>query len=179
MKIAILGWGSLIWDPRELPREGVWQELGPVVPLEFSRISSDCRLTLVIDREHGEPCETYFVLSPRVDIDDAIEDVRHREGTRTSLIGFVDLSHDTRHGRDAQSIVDIEVWAKANEFDGVVWTDLDQNFMAETGAAFTVPRAIAHLESLPVTARKRAMKYIANAPATVSTPLRRAMEKTT
>lgn len=177
MRIAILGWGSLIWDPRQLPREGVWQEAGPVLPLEFSRVSSDCRLTLVIDREHGDPCETRFVLSPRVDIDDAIEDLRHREGTRKSLIGFVDLSHDARHGRDAQSIVDIAAWAQANEFDGVVWTDLNHNFETEIGSAFTVPRAIAYLESLPRTARLRAMKYIADAPEKVSTPLRRALDK--
>ncbi len=38
MKIAILGWGSLIWDRRDLQIAGDWQQGGPVLPIEFSRI---------------------------------------------------------------------------------------------------------------------------------------------
>jgi hypothetical protein len=55
LKIVILGWVSLIWDPRGLPREGPWQEGGPIFPIEFSRVSNDCRLTLVIDPVDGSP----------------------------------------------------------------------------------------------------------------------------
>lgn len=73
----MLGWGSLLWDPRELPREGVWQRGGPQLTLEFSRVSRDGRLTLVIDRRHGDNCDTYYVLSPRLDVDSAIEDLQH------------------------------------------------------------------------------------------------------
>lgn len=82
MKIVILGWGSLIWDPRGLPREGIWQIGGPKLPIEFSRISKDCRLTLVIDVENKKYVSTRYVLSPRVDIDDVIKDLalREREG---------------------------------------------------------------------------------------------------
>ncbi len=39
MKIAILGWGSLIREPRGLPIDGEWQKDGPVLWIEFSRIS--------------------------------------------------------------------------------------------------------------------------------------------
>lgn len=39
MRISILGWGSLIWDWRHLPITGDWQRGGPVLPIEFSRIS--------------------------------------------------------------------------------------------------------------------------------------------
>jgi hypothetical protein len=41
MRIAILGWGSLIWDPRDLPISGPWQCGGSVIPIEFSRISEN------------------------------------------------------------------------------------------------------------------------------------------
>ena len=39
MKIAFIGWGSLIKEPRELPIAGEWQSDGPKLWLEFSRIS--------------------------------------------------------------------------------------------------------------------------------------------
>lgn len=173
MKIAILGWGSLIWDPQDLPREGIWERPGPSLCLEFSRVSRDCRLTLVINPDHGEDCKTYYVLSPRVDIDDAIEDLRSREGTpNKSNIGFVDLERDREQGRDQGSVDIIRGWAEKRGFSGIVWTDLEANFEKQTGKQFGVDAAVAYLEGLPKTAHKLAMKYIDNAPAEVSTPLR-------
>ena len=54
MSTAILGWGSLIWDPRDLQQHiGPWLKLGPVLPIESSRVSSGRWLTLVIDDENG------------------------------------------------------------------------------------------------------------------------------
>ena len=51
MKIACIGWGSLIWDPRELKIGNDWNDDGPMLPVEFTRISSDKRVTLIIDKQ--------------------------------------------------------------------------------------------------------------------------------
>ena len=48
MKIAFLGWGSLIWDQRELRTKGNWNGDGPSLPIEYRRISRDGRITLVL-----------------------------------------------------------------------------------------------------------------------------------
>jgi hypothetical protein len=47
MKIAIVGWGSLIWDPRDLHLATA------ILPIEFSRISDNGRLTLVVDERYA------------------------------------------------------------------------------------------------------------------------------
>ncbi len=56
MKIAILDSGSLVWDPRSLKDnledDGKFVQGGPKPPIEFSRISEDGRLQLVIDELH-------------------------------------------------------------------------------------------------------------------------------
>jgi hypothetical protein len=45
--IVCLGWGSLIWNPKDLPVED-WHGDGPALPVEFARISRGGRLTLVV-----------------------------------------------------------------------------------------------------------------------------------
>ena len=81
MKIVILGWGSLVWDPRQLPLKTAWKLHGPKLPIEFSRVSRDARLTLVIDPDNGTEVPTRFALSTRTEMPDAIADLRDREGT--------------------------------------------------------------------------------------------------
>lgn len=174
LRIAILGWGSLIWDPRTLPINGNWQTGGPVLPIEFSRISQDRRLTLVIDSANGAPVETRYTQSVRTSISEAVSDLCEREGTVTRLIGFVDLPNETHRCETCPTIIQsVRAWAHENGFDGVIWTDLPSNFEEKTGEPFSVVRAEACLRQLPATEADRARAYIVNAPAEVQTPLRR------
>ena len=84
---AILGWGSLLWNPKILNyvKEVGWLEDGPVLPIEFSRISNDGRLTLVIT-ENGTYVKTYFAMSNYLWTNEAIDNLVEREGSEN--IGF-------------------------------------------------------------------------------------------
>jgi hypothetical protein len=93
MKIAILGWGSLIWDSSELHLASNWLEGGPILPIEFSRISDDGRLSLVVDERHGVNVPTCYAHSSLTNLEKAIVDLQQREGTRRrDRIGFIDIA---------------------------------------------------------------------------------------
>jgi hypothetical protein len=179
LSIVILGWGSLIWDPRDLPREGMWQKEGPRLPVEFSRVSGDGRLTLVIDQAVGVPVNTRYVLSPRTFTSDAVKDLAAREGTGPSQIGFVDVveasSSADRKPEQQFACAAVRAWCDEHRFNGAVWTALNSNFQDETGTEFSVESVITYLNNLPKTARSVALHYIRSAPEEVITPVRTAV----
>lgn len=93
MTIAILGWGSLLSDPGTLKIElGMWYKDGPMLPVEFARISSDKRLTLVI-HPGSEDVRTYYAVSKYNKLDAAIMDLAERERTARRLenIGYMNF----------------------------------------------------------------------------------------
>lgn len=175
MKIVILGWGSLIWNPNGLPVTGDWQIGGPVLPIEFSRVSKDGRLTLVIDEADGMGVSTRYALSSRTNEKDAVEDLRRREGTVQTCIGFVDLVKGTMEPTQSSITNRIRDWANKAGIDAVVWTALTTNFDQKTGEQFSVERALAYLRGLRGTDLERALEYIRKAPEEVDTPLRKAL----
>ncbi len=177
MKIAVLGWGSLVWDQRELPIKGIWEEDGPLLPLEFSRVSKDGRLTLVIDPVNGKSTKTCYALSSRSDLADAVADLRNREGTEAKRIGYLNIIDRTNSLVTYQDQVDvfekIKEWAVSSNFDAVVWTALHSQFKNETGKNYSVEYAIEYIKSLPKSAKKIAIEYIEKAPSCVETPFRK------
>jgi len=177
MKIAVLGWGSLIWNPGELTYKGDWLKCGPMLSIEFSRISNDGRLTLVIDLKNGELVPTRYAESTRSNLIQAIDDLCIREGSPPRMIGFVDLVNNTRSNTqypDHTNVFDnIADWCDQAEFDAAIWTALPANFQDKTGRAFSVDNAIAYLKGLQTVSQKTALDYINNAPSEVETPVRR------
>lgn len=176
MKIAILAWGSLVPDPRGLPISGEWKVGGPQLAVEFSRVSKDARLTLVLDLVYGVSVGTRWTLSRRVHIGDAIADLRDREGTVLKHIGFLNMNDGRRSSEDfpghADVFTEIEVWLTQHELDAAVWTALPANFECQTTKRFSVDAAIEYLLCLPCSARRNALRYIAEAPEEVQTPVR-------
>ncbi len=181
MKIAILGWGSLLWDNRaEFDQwHESWQHDGPTLKLEFSRVSTSRlnALTLVIDEIHGTPTVVAWCFSKRANPDDAVCDLRCREGTTLKNIGRVDVAQQAASSDHTRAPGSIISWAWGKGLDVVVWTALKSNFEEKTGHPFSVDAAMSHLRALTPKGKAKAAEYIWRAPDFVQTPLRAALEK--
>jgi hypothetical protein len=180
--IAILGWGSLLWDERHEfdKHHSPWELDGPELRIEFSRVSqSRCgALTLVIDPPNGATCRVAHTKSKRRNPEDAICDLRSREGTTRSNIGFY-FADGSRHQfvtKDTDTITSIQAWAAAKSIDVVVWTALPSNFDEVCGHPFSVEHALEHVRALDPAAKSGAAEYVWRAPAFVNTPLRVALQ---
>jgi len=180
-RIAVLGWGSLIWEPRDDYKKliGSWEDDGPILSIEFSRISSSRNgaLTLVIDPDNRSQVQTKYTLSKRTNLEDAACDLRTREGTVIRHIGLIDLETNFVRGHWTAVIDKIKLWAIEKKFRSVIWTDLPSNYTEKTGKIFTPENAIEYLKSLPVDGQRSAKEYIKNAPNEVQTPFRIIAEK--
>lgn len=174
MKIAILGWGSLLWDTRPEFDEhhGDWLYDGPELKLEFSRISESRggALTLVIDEANGAPCTVAYTMSSRQNPVDAICDLKCREGTtkKNIAVHFVDGSRQY----EEKTADTVNKWAAEKGLDVVVWTGLPSKFKQE----FSLDQAMSYLQSLEPENKRKAAEYIRRAPDFVDTLLRRAVQ---
>jgi len=177
MKVAILAWGSLVWDPRALRLAGNWMEGGPVLQIEFSRIFDDGRLTLVIDEAHGVDVPTRSALSALDDLDGAITDLQKRERSPVrNRIGFTDIARDLTCERALAThpvaCDRIRTWAKQRHLDAVVWTAIGPRFQKKAGLPFSVDAAAHYLTGLREPTRTLALDYLRKAPPEVVTPVR-------
>ena len=180
-KIAVIGFGSLLWDLDDLAPKvsGEWKMYeGPILPLEFSLVSRKRHyaLALVIDYGDGAPCPTCVIDSVRSEIGAAIVDLANRERMEPTNIGFVDRNTGESHSHREETRNTFWNWIEDSNYDGAVWTDGERNFEALTGRAFSLKTAQDHLRSLQGISLEEARRYIRNAPARVETPLRRALE---
>jgi len=177
-RMAVLGWGSLIWDaePDFDHHLNEWPAGGPQLPIEFARKSGKRgnALTLVIDRRIGTMVETLYAISKRTDPRDVICDLRTREGTTAKNIGLVNLINGDEHGRDQETRKTVKTWASANKIQFVAWTDLEASFTEPEPERF-IAAALAHLKSLDVRGLREAVRYVLMAPPQTDTRLRRVL----
>jgi hypothetical protein len=172
MRIACLGWGSLVWDPRELPIQRQWFQDGPLVPVEFLRHSSDDRITLVLN-EDAVPVRSLWALMDSHDVDVARDALRSRERTKEDWIGV------WQSGMDAPELIpDMPGWAENKGLTAVVWTALPSKFHGKNGVVPSRDEVIEHLSKLMGAKRDNAERYIRNAPRQIDTPYRRQIEAT-
>lgn len=166
--IVCLGWGSLIWNPQELPVKGDWQNDGPVLPVEFLRISRDGRLTLVIDPV-SKPLTVLWTELDVSDLSDAIKQLKSREGTTSKQIGRWPCTEKFAYGAE------IGRWAFEKKLEGVVWTALGPKFADEDGRRASRDEALQYLRSLSGEKRDRACEYVQRTPQQIDTDYRQAI----
>jgi hypothetical protein len=179
MRIAILVWGSLYWDPRNLEKTDEWFYDGPVLPIEFARISGGNRLTLVI-KPNFDFVTTLFAVSSNDDFIAARENLQSRENTpNIDNIGFINFTNNTHHVRPSNAfILDILAqWNKAKEFDAIIWSDFSPRFSDAIGSPFTLENVITFLCGLSEADKVEALKYIRNAPQQITTRFRNSIEQ--
>jgi len=180
MKIAILGWGSLLWEGGAEFDEshGPWKYDGPTLKLEFSRVSKTRlgALTLVIDDDHGTATRVAWCRSKRTNLGDAVCDLRCREGTTLENIGRTVVTLVAQSATPETASDPIRTWAQLKKVDAVVWTALKSNFQQKAKQPFTVKAAVSYLKTLPAEGKAKAAEYVWRAPDFVKTRLRGALE---
>ncbi len=176
MNIACIGWGSLIWDARDLPIKTPWSDDGPLLPIEFARESSDGRITLVLTDSSNNLISLWTLMNVR-NITEAKNALAKREGISENnikySIGFWDSASNSSHGHSSNII---EAWAKNKSLDGVVWTNLKYGFKSSRGVMPKYRNILSHFNSLPNEKFKVAEEYIRKTPIQINTEYRSRLE---
>lgn len=175
--IVCLGWGSLCWDPRTLPvQAGHWETDGPALPVEFTRVSQDKRVTLAITP--GAP-ETPVLWKPlHLDrLDKAISALADREKIKPAniqySIGIWSAQQTSHHAQ----VTAIGSWAAERGIEAVIWTALKPRFKEESDRIPNVEEVIQCLNGLEDEVRATAEQYVRRAPAQIATPYRAVIEE--
>jgi len=171
MRIAVLGWGSLIWCPGQLKIGSLWHTDGPALPIEFARISKDGRLTLVIHAETVEQ-RTFWAMMEPDELSKSVVNLADREGCNPKAIGMADVNR-------ASSETSINDWlGQRTDIDAVIWTNLRTNWRDKRNCEFSCQDALAYINGLGRQKRERAEQYIRNAPSQIQTQLRALLRST-
>ncbi len=173
MKIAVLGWGSLIWCPGCLKIKTRWRKDGPLLPIEFARISSGNRLTLVI--HSGVECQrTLWAQSSCESLEEARKNLQEREGTAECRIHVLDKTGCCYGEIPADIKTTIRAWLEEHsDLGAAVWTGLQSNWEEKRSHVFCADDAIQYLKCLKLQkTSKEAREYLRNAPAQIETEVR-------
>ncbi|MEH3023832.1 MAG: hypothetical protein PGN19_13980 [Pseudomonas oryzihabitans] len=174
MKIACLGWGSLIWKPAELPVASDWFADGPWLPIEFAREGDSGELATVLCDDVAEVRVLWAWLSVD-DLDGAREALREREGVpaeQPECIG----SWPKGPATDFQAA--IGDWARGQGLDAVVWTALPPRSAGLNRRKPSPEAALTYLRTLDPERQAHARDYIRRTPVAIDTAYRRLIEST-
>ena len=172
--IACLGWGSLVWDPRELPVRGKWFRDGPFLPIEFARESDDGRMTLVFVSDTFPLVRSLWALMSTTNLARAREALRSREGVLKKNAER-HIAHWSGGKVESPVVRRIAEWSKGLKIGTVIWTNLPPKFHKDERVP-SVDEVVAHLDSLPHEKRKNAERYVRMTPRQIDTNYRRIIQ---
>lgn len=173
MRIACIGWGSLVWSPGVLRCKGEWQLDGPRLPLEFARTSKDGRLTLVLT-DGAAAVQSLWTELDYADPESAKAALQGREATGPLSVGL----WPGPAPRYALGAADIAAWAQGKALDAVVWTALPPKFAGvDRKAPDSAQAAVDYLRGLDAAAAAKAREYVQEAPSQIRTAFRAAFEE--
>ena len=176
MKIAVLAWGSLVWEPGDLKIvDGNWYTGGPELPIELSRLSSRRgHLTYVIDERHKRRVPTHYGISEFDELPQAIANLATREECPTGSIGYAEAVDVASITSGAEIVDNVRAWAKSKKIDAVIWTNLPPTLsdVADQGKIVDWWKT-----KLSPARQKDAARYASRAPVEVDTDLRRRLVK--
>jgi hypothetical protein len=176
MRIACLGWGSLIWRPENLHFNGTWYNDGPFLPIEYVRKSNNGSLTLVIT-DTAKPIQTLWTLMITENLETAITSLSNREGIseakKNYLIGSIASTDATM---DRIKLI-IKTWAERLKLDAVIWTNLPPKSPYGLGRVLTEDEAISYLRTLDSKTKSIAEEYVRRTPRQIITDFRISIER--
>ncbi len=178
MRIAILGWGSLIESLGVLNinlyfGENGWQTDGPVLPIEFSRISGvhdKLRYLSLVISPSSNWIMTLFAESIYTDLNNAICNLANRESTAFSAIGYFNFDKSKLNSRFSSDLFQsLEKWNENKNYNALIWTDLDSNFESIAKRPYTIENVQSYLKSFTIEELKKSIDYIRSAPSQTET----------
>ncbi len=143
------------------------------MPIEFTRQSSDGRMTLIIEPAAASLKVLWALMVPR-DLAVAASALCKRKGIadKNCSSGIGSWKSGDSAPRD---IADMPLWAEAHEVDAVVWTALGPRFNSNARSP-SADAVIRYLDGLREPFRTRARQYIERAPRQIDTNYRRQIE---
>ena len=142
-----------------------------MLPIEFARVSSGDRLTLVlVDTVPLQP--TLWALSRKATLAETVRDLAKRERTDDSNIGHWPCTNTV--GIFEKRLVSIvAAWARDRKLDAVVWTALGPKKPNDENGLTPEGELIEYLQGLERHGEASAAReYIEKAPSQIRTPLR-------
>jgi hypothetical protein len=185
VKIACIGWGSLVWQddhPKAFAQIGPWKPGGPGVKVEFARISKDHRVTLVLDRD-SPTSQAWWCLMEAQELRQAVKLLADREG-----IGEVYQKTSVGSWKcgepEPENPFSLALWASQNGVDAVIWTKLGCSSPNPSGGD-PIPREKPSLSKLiehviffknDTVTHEKIREYVEKAPAEIITTYRKDLE---
>ena len=154
MKIAYIGWGSLLWNNEVLQLKNNFKHTQIKLPINYSRISfidenNNGKLTLIIDEKYGEKCNIWYGETKIKNLDKAINTLKKREYTIKDNIGYYNFVKGTFRSKNLskKNLNKLKSSFKNKGFDAIIWTDLSSNWDKVEKNSFSNLKAEKYIQS--------------------------------